>query len=147
MLFIKVTTWNDPFLVHYHITESTYLCSDISMHKYIYENKLLMILVERWFDEFRLFTRVVHKLLRQRKLKGTWKIYKLDFTWLDTTTLFLSTCKISIIWLHSTDRRTHKKCITWRYAEHSHKLRQQITMALMRLWQRQSFSMYTPCNQ
>ena len=26
-------------------------------------------------------------------------------------------------------------------------LRQQITMALMRLWKRQSFSMYTPCNR
>jgi len=63
--------------------------------------------------------RAVHKLLRQRKLKETRKRYKLDFTWLDTTTLFLSTCKISIIWLHSADSREHKKNITWRYAEHS----------------------------
>jgi len=65
------------------------------------------------------YTRAVHKLLRQRKLKGTWKRYKLDFTWLETSTLFFSTCKISIIWLRSTDRREHKKSITWRYAEHS----------------------------
>ena len=53
-------------------------------------------------------TRVVHKLLRQR-----------NFTWMDTSTLFLSTCKLSITWLHSADRREHKKSITWRYAEHS----------------------------
>ena len=65
------------------------------------------------------YTRVVHKLLRQRKLKETWKRYKLEFTWLDTSTLFLSTCKISIMWLHSTDRREHKKSITLRYTEHS----------------------------
>ena len=57
--------------------------------------------------------------MRQHKLKGTWKKYKLDFTWLDTSTLFLSTCKISIIWLHSADLREHTKSITWRYEEHS----------------------------
>ena len=42
-------------------------------------------------------TRAVHKLLRQCKLKGTWKSYELDFTWLDTSTLLLSICKISMI--------------------------------------------------
>ena len=57
--------------------------------------------------------------MRQRKLKGTWKRYKLDFIWLDTTTLFHFTCKIASIWLHSTDRSGHKKSITWMYAEHS----------------------------
>ena len=62
-------------------------------------------------------TRAFHKLLRQRKLKGTWKRYKIDFIWLET--LFLSTCKLSSIWLHSANRREHKKSITWRYAEHS----------------------------
>ena len=41
------------------------------------------------------------------------------FTWLDTSALFLSTCKLSIIWLHLANRRGHKKSITWRYAEHS----------------------------
>ena len=33
--------------------------------------------------------------------------------------LFLFTCEISIIWIHSADRREHKKSITWMYAEHS----------------------------
>ena len=66
-----------------------------------------------------LHTRAVHKLLRQCKLKGTWKRYKLDFTWMDSSTLFLSTWTISITWLHSTDCWEHKKSITWRYAEHS----------------------------
>ena len=33
----------------------------------------------------KLGTRAVHKLLRQRKFKGTWERYKLDFRWLDTT--------------------------------------------------------------
>ena len=37
----------------------------------------------------------------------------------DTSTLFLSTCKISFIWLHLAKRRGHKKSITWRYEEHS----------------------------
>ena len=35
-------------------------------------------------------------LLRQR-----------DFTRLNTSSLFLSTCKLSIIWLHSADRKEH----------------------------------------
>ena len=61
------------------------------------------------------YTRAVHKLLRHCKLKGTWKRYKHDFIWLDTSTLFLSTCKLPIIWLHSATRREHKKSITWRY--------------------------------
>ena len=65
------------------------------------------------------YTRAVHKLLRQHKLKGTWKRCKLDFTWLDTSSLFHFTCKWSIIWLHSANRREHKKNITWGYAEHS----------------------------
>ena len=45
--------------------------------------------------------------------------YKLDFTRLDKSTLFLSTCKLSIKQLHSANRRERKKSITWRYAEHS----------------------------
>ena len=64
-----------------------------------------------------LHTRAVHKLLRQCKLKGTWKRYKLDFTWMDSSTLFLSTCTISITWLHSTDCWEQKKSIIWRYAD------------------------------
>ena len=57
--------------------------------------------------------------MRQSKLQGTRKSYKLDITWLDTSTIFLSTCNIAIIWLPSADSRGHKKSITWRYAEHS----------------------------
>ena len=37
----------------------------------------------------------------------------------DWTHLFLLTCKLSVTWLQSSDRRKHKKSITWRYAEHS----------------------------
>ena len=44
---------------------------------------------------------------------------KLDFTWLETSTSFFSTCKLSIIWLHLANHRGHKKSITWRYTEHS----------------------------
>ena len=42
-------------------------------------------------------------------------------TWIYMTwhiNLFLFTCKLSIIWLLSADRREHiKKSITWRYVE------------------------------
>jgi len=51
----------------------------------------------RLFFGYKYYTRAVHKLLRQHKLKGPWKRYKLDFIWLDISTLFLSTYKISII--------------------------------------------------
>ena len=37
----------------------------------------------------------------------------------DWTHLFLLTCKLSVTWLQSSDRREQKKSITWRYAEHS----------------------------
>jgi len=71
------------------------------------------------FDGLTEHTRAVHKLLRQLKLKATWKGYRLDFTILDKSTFFLSICKISIKWLHLANHIGHKKSITWRYAEHS----------------------------
>ena len=93
-------------------------------------------------------TRAVVKLLRKRKLKGTWKRYKLLHDW--TQQLYFS--------LHV---KYQSHGYTWPIAESirraspggmrstrtSQTLRQQIKMALLWLWQRQSFSMYTPCNQ
>ena len=38
---------------------------------------------------------------------------------MDTSALCHCTCKISIIYLYSADRRKHETNITWRYAEHS----------------------------
>ena len=95
------------------------------------------------------YTRVVHKLLRQSKLKGTWKSYKLDITWLDTSTLFLSTWKYQAYsytrLIAESLRRTSpggmRSTPTWKT------LRQKVTMSLMRFWKRHSFSMYTSCNQ
>ena len=78
--------------------------------------------------------------MRQSKLQGTWKSYTLDITWLDTSTLFLSSCKIA-----ESIRRASLGGM--RSTLTSQTLRQQVTMALMRFWKRHSFSMYTPCNQ
>ena len=57
--------------------------------------------------------------MRQSNLKRTWKRYKHDWT-----SLFLYTCKISSIWLHSADRREHTQSITWNYSKQQ-TLRQQ----------------------
>ena len=80
-------------------------------------------------------TRAVHKLLRQRKLKGTWERYKLDFRWLDTTTLFLSTCKIRLI-AEGIQKHHPKVCGALRR-------RKRYVSKLMWVWQHHSFSMYT----
>ena len=74
--------------VQYNVLHSTKLNRQVSTVSYNTSSHLSQSHVKSKCP----YTRAVHKLLRQSKLKG----YKLDITWLDTSTLYLSTYKISI---------------------------------------------------
>ena len=82
-------------------------------------------------------TRAVHKLLRQRRLKGTWKRYLILHDW--THQLYFS-LHVKYQYYSYTRlfaegiRRASPRCM-------------QVTMALMRLWQPHFFPIYTPFNK
>ena len=79
-------------------------------------------------------TRAVHKLLRQRRLKGTWKRYMILHDWTHQLYLFLKYQSYGYTQLFAEGiRKASPRCM-------------QVTMELMRLWQPHFFPMYTPFN-
>ena len=92
------------------------------------------------------YTRTVHKLVRQCKLKGLWKRCKLnlhDWTYQLYFSLHVKFQSYSYTRLIAESIRRTSPGGVWSTPP-SQTLRQQVTMTLMQLGQRHSISMYTP---
>ena len=96
---------------------------------------------ERWSFKYEnhsfIPTRAVHKLLRQRRLKGTWKRYMIlhDWTHQRYLSLYVKYQSYGYTRLFAEGiRKASPRCT-------------QVTMELMRLWQSHFIPMYTPFNQ
>ena len=150
---IKLLVWNKPRRIMHFLNKGWYilLCSlmtdtfiDTETFVQIYSLFLYTMCNIPLSIHIYTHTRAVHKLLRKRKLKGTWKRYKLLHDW--TQQLHVKYQSHGYTWpIAESIRRASPGGM--RSTRTSQTLRQQIKMALLWLWQRQSFSMYTPCNQ